>query len=410
MKKNNGSDARKNFRLIGLSGAFVAMGLLSGCGGDTLTTDNTDTPTFSSGVKTGPVHSITISYPRSNAIDDLGNGVYRRKVSVLVRDQQGIPLPIGTRIQVQIIDSILAQGTLDTGDSIDNRTVTLVNAMRANGEPIADLTTVTINRPGVQGGQARGIESGDLILLLDSAHNTDTLRVLSSRPQLANTIETSTGYTRDYPEYGPARYVIGASMLSAGVVGEIPDSFETADDSSFSPGELVVADNDGVATGWIVYAANVDNITAGCFPEADDRALPKGSGQVWLAATSGNITALEQLCFSPIAGFTVSPQRSELTSVAGEAVSTRICVTDGGDEVGVAIAPIEVGRPAGNTTVLTLTDTAQDNEGNHYTNRFGCFTAEFSEVQGGEADWIFAIGDDFTTIEVIGPEILPEEE
>src|SRR5690606_27661735 len=104
-------------------------------------------------------------------------------------------------------------------------------------------------------------------------------------------------YNNNYPEKSNVEYVVGASMLSAGIVGEDAEG-------NLAPGRVTVQGGDGTATAWISYAANVETIQTGCDPNIDPRVTPTGSGKVYVVATAGGVTTFKNFCFSSIAGYT----------------------------------------------------------------------------------------------------------
>lgn len=407
MKNNNGRDSRKYFRLLGLSAAFAALGMLSGCGGDSLSSETTETPTSSGGVKSGPVHSITISYPFLDAVVDDSNGVYRRKMSVLLRDQQGIPVPDGTVVNLRVIDSIIATGQVTGGgNTISGSTLTIPGAVQTDGSA-ADLTTAVVSRFGTVGGENRGIQAGDYVLLFNGANNRDVARLVSAAPQQANTLTVTQGYNSAYPETDQVGYLIGASMLSAGVAGE-------DEDGNLTPGRVTVLGGAGTATAWISYAANANTIHTGCTPNIDPRISPLGSGQVYVVAESGGVTTVENFCFNSIAGYTVTPFFPTLLVDLNGSISTTVCVRDGGNQIAVPLSAIGIAKASGNATAgVTVSNVIIDDvTGTAYTNLNGCFDVTFSNVVGDSSDsgvWTVIVGDGRATITVSLPEFEEEE-
>jgi|GEM_PF-4429677 len=373
--------------------------ILSGCGGGDGGFSPADAANDGTQGISGPPHSVIISYPLSNAIEDQENGVYMRKASILVADQQGRPVADGTRVTMRLIDSIIVEGEVTDGnpDQISSSNLSIPSAVQTDGTPVPDLTTVTINRPGVLNGQNRGIQAGDTVLLFNNSFNSDVLRSASSRPELANTLSVNAPYNSDYPDYDNAAYMVGASMLGGAISGA--NFVGETEDGALTPGEVRVSGGNGTATVWIRYPIQPNYIAAGCNPDIDDRISPVGSGQVYLVATTGTVSGFERFCFSPIAGFEVISDFTTLSVGSGTA-STRICVRDGGDRVFVPFSRIQYNQTGGpGSSTANLSNTAS--LGGDYTNAHGCFTANF-EAATGISEWTFVVGDGSVSVEIIG--------
>jgi hypothetical protein len=348
------------------------------------------------GTSAANIDSVIISYPMSNAIEDQENGFYLRKAGIALTDKYGKPAADGTRIALRIIDSVLVQGDVIDGgpDTIAGTNLVIPSAEQSDGTLAGDLTTLKVDRLGIANGSNRMIEAGDAVLLFGPGYSRDIIRNIQGPPGLIDTLAVTSAFEKSYPEYNDVSYVVGASMLGAAILGE--------SDEGFISGEGVVSGGAGIATVWIRYPSNINYILTGCNPMIDDRITPMGSGQVYLAATAGNITAVEPFCFSTVAGYTLTPDSVEIeTTTAGGNYSVPICVADGGDGVGVPFSFINV--LGGGLGTVTLTGTA----GGVFTNRNGCFTANIfvapGGVSGAEGTWTFAVGDGEATVKVSIP-------
>ncbi len=373
-------------------GVFVSMGLVA-CGSDSSSTvgvggsvagvDPTvettgDTPTGSS---VNSAQTIALSYPITNATENLGAGVYRRMASAVVTDNEGNPVPDGTEVFLSVIDSVIAQGTIDT----------LSGAVLTDTSPtFGDGTTATtLDQAYVVRNEAlHFIDPGDHVFLVSNdpfnlapadskananAEGEDKNRIVSSADGsvTANTITVTTNYAVDYPNTNyPAdttEYVVGTSASGVYVLG-------TNSDGEFVNEGFATTLN-GVATFYIVYPANVHTILTGCgISDIDERTLPIGAARVYLVASAGTeATTIDQrFCFSAIGPDVLFSAPSKLSATGG---FVSLWVEDSGDEipmpyVGIsAFAVIE----EGNFTV-TFTD-SDDNSSNGSiglrTNRWG---------------------------------------
>ena len=388
------------FGNIGALSLAVALALgLTACGGDdafdgstTNTTDTTDTTGApSSGAVTGTAVEIAVSYPVTNALEDLQNGFYRRIAAVMVTDRDGNAVPDGTIVNLNVIDSVIAEGTINTGDSITGNTLTDAGVTIGDG-----ITTTTMDMAAVlRHGQPHTIESGDRVFLFNpdvTAVNADAADVsrIIDRNSITNTsINVSTAYVGSYPNTtypaGNTKYIIGASLLGAEVSGV---------DSSGNLTTGASATVNGIAEFKITYPANVGTINSGCgdVPDFDARISPQGSGRVFVVASvAGNpaVTAVsDDFCFVYMADGTLGAVPESLSAPGSISVQFR----DGGDTVRVPFARIYASLDNSGGAGVTLDVPAV---GYYRTNSSGYITATVlgdSGVSGKTADITFTAG------------------
>lgn len=93
------------------------------------------TGTTTTGSRINNAHSIVLTYPITESIENLGGGVYKRIGKAIVTDREGNPVPDGTKVYFNIIDSIFAKGTISSndGDSIADTVLTDNNPTMADG-------------------------------------------------------------------------------------------------------------------------------------------------------------------------------------------------------------------------------------------------------------------------------------
>jgi len=338
-------------RYVLLAGILVA---LAGCSGG----DEVEGGTPGTGVTGGiggdignsssnPPTSIAITYPITNAIENLGGGVYRRQGSVIVSDSEGNSVVDGTRINLFLIDSIIAKGTITPGtDSIAGTVLTDTAPL------LADNTATTLDSAYVYRNAAfRFIQPNDHLLLI-SSDEVDKVRIVASTPT-NTTVGVTSSYVNPYPNVvydgitNVTEYRIGATTLAATIEGE---------------GGTVgyTTTTDGVGTFYITYPANVNYMRVGCAPTVDTRYTPQGSADLFLlasASTDINVTAVDNsFCFASIAGGSIEMIPNAIastTTVTGQ-------VRDGGDTVPVPFTGVgySIESSGANVTVsnITLTD------------------------------------------------------
>ncbi len=358
----------KALQLILTAGVITT---LAGCGGndspsrttdtDTNTTTTTTTTIDTAGttsttsasslVANNPPHSIVITYPSTDAVQDVSWGYYRRKVSALVQDAEGHPVADGTVVYLGIIDSVLARGSVPTGGITATTTFTDATATLGDGATPTQLDAAYVKRNEAH----RFIQEGDLVLLTSNAEEEDKIRYVNADTLTATSLTTSQPYTNSYPSTvypaGDTNYVVGASLLGAQVAGEpqggsnsttaatTPDGTTTPTDTT-SSGALtagVATTVDGVAHFRITYPSSLAALSTGCNPSADTRIEPTGSAQVYLTAwVNDTVTTIDTTClFAPITDGTIELTRDSITASSSDTIDIRFRLRDGGDGVPV---------------------------------------------------------------------------
>ncbi len=327
--------------------------ILQACGG---ASDSSSTVTTVAPGAIGP-HTIAISYPISDSVQNLGGGFYRRIGKVTVTDSEGNGIA-GVVVNLRLIDSILAQGTImnGTADYISSTTLFDTNPTLGDGTTATTFDQAWVSRND----SIRFIRDGDHVLLFN-AEEADKRRFVSTTSPGTNTLYVGNPYTNGYPNAvydssTPERttsYVIGASLLGSYVTGTTGVANQT------------VTDSEGIGTFYVTYPNSVRYINAGC-PDAlprDSRYPPTGSSQVLIAAwANDDVTAVNyDFCFSPIAGGTFEPD--SITVSAGTTVS--FVVRDGGDSVAIPF------------TYVSFTDGAATFPAGQYTDANGVITVTF---------------------------------
>ena len=172
--------------------AVMLPAVLAGCGGGD--PEECGLP----GYCTNPPATIRISYPNSEAIQDLKGAVYRRNGSIVVTDSEGNAVADGTRVKLIVIDSIKAYGTIDAGDSISGLTIT--DAAPLLGDFItptpAGLDTAYADRGGV-----KFIAETDHVLMFNTfaADRSRQVGPRSASNPTSNTVSVTSPYSVDYP-------------------------------------------------------------------------------------------------------------------------------------------------------------------------------------------------------------------
>jgi len=319
-------------------GAFVSLGLVA-CGSDSADTVGVGAATgvgatgdTSTGSSNNSAHTIVLTYPYSTLITNEEDGTYRRIGVAIVTDNEGNPVPDGTKVSLNVIDSILATGTIDAGDgdSVTGSVLTDTLPMTAAGDATT-FDVVSIKRNG----EEHFIENWDHILLFN-ADASDINRVIAPGEGMitANTLAVTSDYSMAYPDSayyptGTTAYVVGVSSLGAHVLGTETD----ADGAVTITAEGHSLTKNGRATFYVAYPANVSTINTGCVdPTLDTRVSPVGSAQVFLIASAGaNATTVDsRFCFSRIAQGTLTASPADALSDSGVVDFT---LRDGGDGV-----------------------------------------------------------------------------
>ncbi len=311
-------------------GAFVCLGLVA-CGSDSTTTTGVggtttvddptggttgDTPTGSS---SNSAHTIVLTYPVTNAIENLEGGIYRKIGKAIVTDNEGNPVPDDTTVYFNVIDSTMAKGTITSvdGDSITGSVLTDINPTLADGVATTFSTAYVTRNEAI-----RSIEAGDHLYLkgdnssnyangIENADAEDKNRIISSDGGAitGNTLAVTQDYVSNYPnsEYasGVTDYIVGASLLGAKVLGKTYDEEGAAQYTNIG----YATTQNGIAEFVVDYPATRRELNTGCgISDIDARSLPLGSADVLLVASAGSqaITVDDRFCFSPIAPAIVS--------------------------------------------------------------------------------------------------------
>lgn len=301
-----------------------------------------------------PAHTITLTYPQSSAIENLGGGVYRREGKALVRDVNGHVVADGTIVYLSILDSVIAQGIIGTNDTIQDNAITDLDLLDGGGNPSL-FTNAYVQRNSA----IRYIQPGDHIFLT-FADEEDKSRVVGGIQDTQ--ISVTQPYSRVYPDAvdypapdpsidpsdpnykDPVGYLIGASLLGAEISG-------TDLSGNLVSGYAVT--QGGIATFYVTYPATVETIGSGCGISAiDTRARPTGSAQVYLVASvSSAVTTIDdRFCFTSIAGGTLYAVPENLTS-SGDVTVT---YEDGGDTVLLPFARLNVSVSDANGSNITI--------------------------------------------------------
>lgn len=309
----------------GLGGGTTGGGGTAGGGTGTTTTGSTD----------NTAHTIALTYAEVDGIEVLGVGVYSLKGKAIVTDNEGNPVPDGTKVFLNVIDSVVAKGTLGASDSATGVALTDANPKLGDGVTDTTFDTAWIYRNDAY----HFIEPNDHVFLLN-ANEKDKNRIVSSATGAiaANSLAVTSSYVKSYPDSkfypaGTTNYVVGVSSLGAMVWGTDQDGNVTTEGYSLT--------KNGIAEFKVTYPANESTILTGCVPSVlDDRVLPKGSAKGYLVASAGQnaITLDERFCFQAVAGgtLTISPKDPVVTKIPGPTsvtVSYGLVLEDGGDKV-----------------------------------------------------------------------------
>jgi hypothetical protein len=269
---------------------------------EALMPDGTSLPTPLIGVvpqvsiASGPPHSINLSYPVANAVDNLGNGVYRRVGSAFVTDRFGNAVPDGTVISLGVLDSVIASNNPSPGYAVNMDVAADANASFDSGTSLLrDDTNFPFLGSITRNNTSRGLQNEDRVLLLN-AQSEDKSRFVNNFT--ANTVTANKNY-QSQTVNSSLVYVAGASLLGSQIEG-----------LNMQTGAPVVGQattKDGYATFYLRYPADNQYILTGCYgdPTIDTRATaaPAGSAQVWVVAEStetGATTVDNRACFSAL--------------------------------------------------------------------------------------------------------------
>lgn len=251
-------------------------------------------------IASGPTHSIVLSYPRENAIQDMGNGIYRRIGGLLATDRYGNPVADGTVVNLGVIDSVLLSNRAPQINYGFSSTVVDGNASTtANSALLTDLSNALFKSAVLtRNNTSRFIEAQDRVLILN-AQAADKSRFVAALPDQNSSLSTNKAYVNTASQL---EYMVGASLLGAQISGVDPAK------EALVSGQAVTTD--GAATFYLTYPANQNTIRAGCVdPDVETRFLPQGSAQVWVVAEASGSSATtidNQECFSSISPTTIT--------------------------------------------------------------------------------------------------------
>ena len=368
--------------------AVMLPAVLAGCGGGD--PEECGLP----GYCTNPPATIRISYPTSNAITDLGGGVYSWRGSVVVTDSEGNAVADGTKIKLIVIDSIKAYGTIDdvAGDTISGTTIT------DSGSLLGDFATPTLGGLNTayvdRASTIKTIDESDHIFLF-TTFELDRSRVVgtisASNPTIS-TLSAAKPYSVAYPNVPYdginviPEYIVGSSLLGSSIAG-----------SGGTVGYTTV--NDGIGTFQVTYPADTNHINVGCpLPVFDTRHGPTDSSHTFVYAEvdgfehvntvdSGLVGGFPEktgFCFSQVRGGEIIASQVNPTTVQG------VCL-DGGD--GVEVPFVQVGVSSSDPAVNATGD---------ITNRYGGFTSTLSGA--GSATLTYSCNAGATgTVDVVTP-------
>ena len=264
-------------------------------------------------IASGPTHSIVLSYPTENAIEDMGNGIYRRVGGLLATDRYGNPVADGTVVNLGVIDSVLLSNSAPQINYGFSSTVIDGNASTtSNSALLTDLSNALFKSAVItRNNTSRYIEAQDRVLILN-AQAIDKSRFVATLPDQNSSLTANKAYANTANQL---EYLVGASLLGAQIAGVDPAK------TALVSGQAVTTD--GAATFYLTYPANQNTIRAGCVdPAVDTRFSPQGSAQVWVVAEASGSSATtidNQECFSYVAPATMTETTGQ-TAIGGTAV------------------------------------------------------------------------------------------
>jgi len=330
-----------------------------------------------SGAQLGTVTNIAISYPNTNAIENIGSGIYRRTGSAFVTDIDGNTVPDGTEILFKIIDSIKATGTINVGngDSISGTVLTDNGVTLSDGVPTNFDAAYVIRNDTFE-----FISSQDQLFLTSLSgggqpvgFKADMARSVASGTGATVTVTNS--YANNYPNItyptDGTSYVLGGSHIGVEVAGADENGVLTT-----GIGSTI----DGIVNFRITYPANSNTLAVGCV-ENDPRYLPIGSADIYLMASnsSGTIATIDEPCLSRIADGTLT---SIPTASSGSAIFT-LRYLDGGDDIPVPYSRITPTAVVTGAVTVTFNGTVG---GNYITDVGGQIFADVTITGGASGD------------------------
>lgn len=392
-----------------ISGVVLASAVLAlaGCGGedsgtgtlggtttvttngatDGTTTSSSGTGTTTTGSTDSSASTIVLTYPITESIENLGGGVYRRIGKAIVTDNEGNPVPDGTNVFFNVIDSTIAMGTITSvnGDGISGSVLTDYNPSLANGVATTFSTAYVIRNEAtryINPGDhlyLKGFNSSDYANSVPNADAEDKNRIISTDTGAisGNTLKVTQDYVSIYPNSayasGGTDYIVGASLLGAKVLGK---TYDDAGEPQYTNLGYATTKN-GIAEFVVDYPATRRELNTGCDISAiDERSLPLGSANVLVVASAGAkaITVDDNFCFAPIAPFIVGHEADPVVS-AGAAASEWLVPVNVADANKVDVPYSSVGFVAASSSQLLhiLDVDLLDEDGNptSYTDRDG---------------------------------------
>lgn len=296
--------------ILKFSHIFIpALMLLSACGGGSgggcAPSDgrplDTTTDTSANCAETRAANTIVIAYPSTDAISQLegaGAAIYSHKGSAVVTDQNGNGVSDNTVVQLDVFDTLIARGTIATGDTISGSILTdNADIFKGDGTTETAINTAVVTR---NSDVSVGIKAGDLVILVNAA-SSDRIRYVSSIT--ANSITVDSPYNNSYPStaYPGAKYLVGRALVGAKIYG-----IDALGKKSSGVSKTI----EGNANFRLEYPGNKLNYGAS---STDPRELPFGSTEVWVVAKVGGIVATaDKTSFIGIAPGTITVSPAEI--------------------------------------------------------------------------------------------------
>lgn len=328
-------------------------------------------------IASGPAHSIVFSYPVTDSITDLGNGIYRKLGGLLVTDRHGNPVADGTVINLGVIDSVLVSNREPVIDYGFTKTVADGLASTVQGQAnLTDLSNALFQSAVItRNNTSRYIQAQDRVLLFN-AQAEDKSRFVAVAPSESSRVQVNKAYQNTDAEL---EYLIGASLLGAQVSGTDPAKADLVSGQAIT--------KDGNATFYLTYPADNSSILHGCLPtDIDTRQSPMASSQIWIVAEasgSGATSLNDQACFSAISPLSLSANTtaiSKTSTVALQLVDQK--------EIALPFMPItelvSYGQNAGGLVVTVSPYCA--NRDDRRTNAAGYCNLDISVAGGSSGD------------------------
>ncbi len=244
-------------------------------------------------IASGPAHTIAVTWPKRDAIEDLG-GIYKRIGRATVTDRYGNPVPNGTTINLGVTDSVIVWGS-------DGKTTNNNSQLNSAAPQLTDNTPVWLDTARItRNFTSRGVQHNDRLLILDAQAEDKSRFVSTAINSVGN---TSVDVQNDYANSATGLvYVIGAALLGGDVIGVNAASGEETRGTATTDG--------GTITFYLLYPADEQRILTGCSMEVpDDRNPPDDSGDVFVVASASDDSATTistSGCFASMAPWEVS--------------------------------------------------------------------------------------------------------